>query len=47
MILKNGIIYFKECNMKSDALPSPRVNPLEGSPMWSCEIRTRKGAPDF
>ncbi len=30
-----------------DALPSPGVNPLEGSPMWSCEIGTRKGAPDF
>jgi hypothetical protein len=23
------------------------VNPLEGSLMWSCGIRTRKGAPDF
>jgi hypothetical protein len=31
----------------SDALPSPGVNPLEGSPMWSCGIGTRKGAPDF
>ncbi len=30
-----------------DALPSPGVNPLEGSPMWSCGIGTRKGAPDF
>jgi hypothetical protein len=30
-----------------DAFPSPGVNPLEGSPMWSCEIGTRKGAPDF
>jgi hypothetical protein len=31
----------------SDALPSPGVNPLEGSPMWSCRIGIRKGAPDF
>jgi hypothetical protein len=30
-----------------DALLSPGVNPLEGSPMWSCGIGTRKGAPDF
>jgi hypothetical protein len=30
-----------------DALPSPGVNPLEGSPMWSCGIGTRKGTPDF
>jgi hypothetical protein len=30
-----------------DALPSPGVNPLEGSPMWSCGIGTWKGAPDF
>jgi hypothetical protein len=30
-----------------DALPSPGVNPLEGSPIWSCGIGTRKGAPDF
>jgi hypothetical protein len=41
-----------ECNMnflqsKFDAPPSPGVNPLEGSPIWSCEIGTRKGAPDF
>jgi hypothetical protein len=33
--------------IKNDALPSPGVNPLEGSPMWSCGIGTRKGAPDF
>jgi hypothetical protein len=32
---------------KYDALPSPGVNPLEGSPMWSCRIGTRKGAPNF
>jgi hypothetical protein len=30
-----------------NALPSPGVNPLEGSPMWSCGIGIRKGAPDF
>jgi len=30
-----------------DTLPSPGVNPLEGSPMWSCGIGTWKGAPDF
>ncbi len=23
------------------------MNPLEGSPMWSCKIGTRKGIPDF
>jgi hypothetical protein len=33
-------------NSGHDALPSPEVNPLEGSPMWSCGIGTRKGAPD-
>jgi hypothetical protein len=30
-----------------DALPSPGVNPFEGSPMWTCGIGIRKGAPDF
>jgi hypothetical protein len=40
-----GNIYKKKFNI--DALPSPGVNPLEGSPMWSCGIETRKGAPDF
>ncbi len=30
-----------------DALSNHRVNPLEGSPMQSCGIGTRKGAPDF
>jgi hypothetical protein len=30
-----------------DAFPSPGVNPLEGSLMWSCGIGTRKGVPDF
>ncbi len=34
-------------DLKLDALPSPGVNPLEGSPMWSYGIGTRKGAPDF
>jgi hypothetical protein len=31
----------------SDTLPSPGVNSLEGSPMWSCRIGTRKGVPNF
>jgi hypothetical protein len=37
----------RESNCQFDALPSPGVNPLEGSPMWSCGIETQKGAPDF
>ncbi len=38
--------YISRCKLR-DALPSPGVNPLEGSPMWSCGIGIRKGAPDF
>jgi hypothetical protein len=30
-----------------DALPSPGVNPLEGSPKCSCGKRDSEGAPDF
>jgi hypothetical protein len=37
----------KQVGTPFDALPSPGVNPLEGSPMWSCGIGTRKGALDF
>jgi hypothetical protein len=33
--------------IECDALPSPGVNPLEGSSMLSCGIGTRKGVPDF
>jgi hypothetical protein len=32
---------------KYDALPSLRVNPLEGSPKCSCGKRDSEGAPDF
>ncbi len=31
----------------SDALPSPRVNPLEGSPKCNCGKRDSEGAPGF
>jgi hypothetical protein len=30
-----------------DALPSPGVNPLEGSPKCSCGKRDSEGAPGF
>jgi hypothetical protein len=43
------ILHFRKPSIHnlSDALPSPGVNPLEGSPKCSCEIGTRKSAPDF
>jgi hypothetical protein len=37
----------KAMSIIGDALPSPGVNPLEGSPMWCCGIGIQKGAPDF
>jgi hypothetical protein len=38
--------YMKEKKV-IDALPSPRVNPLEGSPKCSCGKRDSEGAPDL
>jgi len=32
---------------KNDALPSPGVNPLEGSPKCNCGKRDSEGAPGF
>jgi hypothetical protein len=31
----------------SDALPSPGVNPLEGSPKCNCGKRDSEGRPNF
>jgi hypothetical protein len=52
--LKHTLIPPKSCELRNvpqlltlDALPNLGVNPLEGSPIWSCGIGTRKGAPDF
>ncbi len=33
--------------IKNDALPSPGVNPLEGSPKCNCGKRDSEGAPGF
>jgi len=41
------MIVFKHGSILNDALPSPGVNPLEGSPKCSCGKRDSEGAPDF
>jgi hypothetical protein len=47
---KQGHPKFEHQSMKltiNDALPSPGVNPLEGSPKCNCGKRDSEGAPGF